>query len=238
MTGTKSVKELFVHFSPPEIINVLRLGTAAPRADQQKFRFFSILLPCGPMKLILSFCFGLAVVTARSFGAESADPVTLIQSNKMAAAFAKGTPLLETKEYKVHARRRDAPGIAEIHTKDTDIFHVLEGSAVLVTGGTAVETKNIAPDELRGARIEGGQSRRLAKGDVIIIPPGVPHWFKEVNGPFVYYVVKVTSQVAKGAHPREFLSEKSCRGMRDKAQLKAAESAKELPSSLKSSRGS
>ena len=133
----------------------------------------------------------------RSLAAESGDAVTLIQSNKMAAAFAKGTPLLETKEYKVHASRRDAAGIAEIHAKDTDIFHILEGSAVLVTGGTAVETKSIGPDEFRGARIEGGQSRRLAKGDVIIIPPGVPHWFKEVNGPFVYYVVKVTSPAAK-----------------------------------------
>jgi len=149
------------------------------------------------MKRILSFCLTLAALTIDSFGAESADRVTLIQSNKTAAAFAKGMPLLETKEYKVHASRREAPGIAEIHAKDTDIIHILEGSAVLVTGGTAVETKNIAPDEFRGASIEGGQSRRLGKGDVIIIPPGVPHWFKEVNGPLLYYVVKVTSQAAK-----------------------------------------
>jgi glc operon protein GlcG len=80
--------------------------------------------------------------------------------------------------------------MAEIHTKDADIVYVLEGTATIVTGGTAVDTKAIAKDEIRGARIDGGESRELAKGDVLIIPAGVPHWFKEVSNPFVYYVVK------------------------------------------------
>lgn len=122
---------------------------------------------------------------------------TFIESNKVAAAFAKEMPLLENREFKVHASRRDAPGIAEIHTRDTDIIHVLEGSATFVTGGTAVEPKTIAPDEIRGKEIKGGESRRIGKGDVIIVPKGVPHWFKEVEGPLLYYVVKVTSDVAR-----------------------------------------
>ena len=53
-------------------------------------------------------------------------------------------------------------------------------------------SKNIAPDEIRGASIDGGQTFKLAKGDVIIVPNGVPHWFKEISGPFLYYTVKVT----------------------------------------------
>jgi mannose-6-phosphate isomerase-like protein (cupin superfamily) len=117
----------------------------------------------------------------------------LIESNKVAAAFAKGMPMLENTQFKIHASRRDAPGIAEIHNKDTDIIHVLEGSATLVTGGTAVEPKTIAPDEIRGKEIEGGKSRRIGKGEVIVIPHGVPHWFKQVDGPLLYYVVKVAS---------------------------------------------
>ena len=118
---------------------------------------------------------------------------TVINSNKVAAAFAKGMPLLETSEYKIHASRRDAPGVAEIHTRDTDIIHVLEGSATFVTGGTVVEPKTIAADEIRGKEIKGGESRRISKGDVIVVPNGVPHWFKQVDGPLLYYVVKVTS---------------------------------------------
>jgi len=71
-------------------------------------------------------------------------------------------------------------------------MHVLEGSAMFVTGGTAVEPKTIAPDEIRGKEIRGGEIRRIGKGDIIIVPQGVPHWFKQVDAPLLYYVVKVT----------------------------------------------
>ena len=81
--------------------------------------------------------------------------------------------------------------MAEIHTRDTDIAYVLQGSATLVTGGTAVGVKAIGPEELRGSAIRGGETRQLTVGDVVVIPNGVPHWFKEVRAPFLYYVVKV-----------------------------------------------
>jgi glc operon protein GlcG len=61
----------------------------------------------------------------------------------------------------------------------------------LVTGGAPVGTKPIAAHELRGTSVTGGETRQLVPGDVIIIPNGVPHWFKEVSAPFNYYVVKV-----------------------------------------------
>ena len=118
-------------------------------------------------------------------------PVTVIAHDRVAAAFAKGIPLVETDDYKIHASRREAPGVAEIHTRDTDIAYVIQGSATLVTGGTAVEVKSIAPEELRGTSITGGETRQLVPGDVAVIPNGVPHWFKEVEAPFLYYVVKV-----------------------------------------------
>ncbi len=95
------------------------------------------------------------------------------------------------RNYMVHASRREAPGMAEIHTKDTDIIYVLEGTATFVTGGTAVDPKNIAADEIRGSSISGGETRKLTKGDVIIVPNGVPHWFRQIQGSFLYYVVKV-----------------------------------------------
>jgi len=120
------------------------------------------------------------------------DSATFIDSNTVAAAFAKGGPLLENSQFKIQAGRRDAPGIVEIHLRDTDIFHILEGSATFVTGGTASDKKTIAQDEIRGKEIQGGESHRLGKGDVIVVPNGVPHWFKSVEGPLLYYVVKVT----------------------------------------------
>ncbi len=128
----------------------------------------------------------------------ASESVTFIPAAKTAAAFAKGQPLIETNGYKVHASRRNEPGGAEVHTRDTDVIHVLDGTAVIVTGGTVVDGKTIATDEIRGARIDGGTPQALAKGDVLIVPNGVPHWFREVKAPFLYYVVKVTAPATGG----------------------------------------
>ena len=109
------------------------------------------------------------------------------------AAFATGAVLFDGvgTNYMVHASRRETAGQAEVHARDTDVIYVLEGSAVLVTGGDVVAGAATAADEIRGAAIEGGETRRVAKGDVVIVPNGTPHWFKEVQGPVLYYVVKV-----------------------------------------------
>ena len=32
------------------------------------------------------------------------------------------------------------------------------------------------------------------KGDVMVIPAGVPHWFQDVQGPLTYFVVKPISK--------------------------------------------
>jgi glc operon protein GlcG len=117
--------------------------------------------------------------------------VTFIEGVSVATAFARGTPLLEVNDYKIHASRREAPGMAEVHERDTDIIYVLDGTATFVTGGTAVEATTVAPEEIRAKTIQGGQTRQLARGDVIVVPNGVAHWFQDVKGPFTYYVVKV-----------------------------------------------
>jgi glc operon protein GlcG len=123
----------------------------------------------------------------------SAVGVTHFTAAQVKKAFEKGMPLIEIANYKVHASHRDGPGIAEVHETDTDIIYMLDGSATLMTGGSVVEGKIIEPEEIRGKHIDGGEARRLAKGDVIVVPHGTPHWFKEVSGPINYYVVKVRS---------------------------------------------
>src|SRR5437016_4318801 len=82
---------------------------------------------------------------------------TFVDAKSVLAAFAKGMPLLETAGYKVHASRRVEPGQAEIHTLDTDVIYVVEGSATLVTGGKAIDAREIAPNEIRGSKSDGGE---------------------------------------------------------------------------------
>ena len=119
--------------------------------------------------------------------------VSYFRAENVAASFAKGAVLYNpgTTNYMVHTSRRTEPGKAEVHTNDTDIIYVLEGSATFVTGGTVVDGMNTADDEIRGARIDGGETRVLSPGDVIIVPNNTPHWFKEVKGPVLYYTIKV-----------------------------------------------
>jgi uncharacterized protein GlcG (DUF336 family)/quercetin dioxygenase-like cupin family protein len=132
----------------------------------------------------------LAMAGAKAFEA-ALPPVTYFPKEQVKAGFDKGTVLFNrSDQYMVHASRREAPGMAEIHTEDADIVYVLDGAATLITGGNPINVKPTSPGELRGERIEGGDSRQLAQGDVIIVPAGVPHWFKEVSNPFLYYVVK------------------------------------------------
>jgi len=141
----------------------------------------------------------LAIAGSKAFESRSAmldtpGRVTYFEKSKVDAAFAKGAILLDGSDgrnYMVHASRREQPGQAEIHTKDTDVIYVLEGTSTFVTGGEAVDAKETAPNELRGSSIRNGESRQIAKGDVIVVPNGIPHQFLTVTDPFLYYVVKV-----------------------------------------------
>ena len=139
----------------------------------------------------------IAMAGARAFAPDmpmakvAAPKVSYFPAAQVNKAFEKGMPLLEIANYKIHASHRDAPGIVEIHTKDTDIIYMLEGTAALVTGGTIVDGENIGAEEIRGRDVKGGETRQITKGDVIVIPHNTPHWFKEVKGPLNYYVVKV-----------------------------------------------
>jgi glc operon protein GlcG len=142
----------------------------------------------------------LLLLSLLGASASAAEPpsreVALFAPDAVAAAFAKGMPLVENDAFKVHASRRETAGQAEVHVRDTDVIHVLAGAATLVTGGKVVGAEEIAPGEIRGAAIEGGVERALAPGAVVIVPSGVPHWFREVTPPVLYFVVKVTASGA------------------------------------------
>ncbi|MBK8002348.1 MAG: hypothetical protein IPK12_00020 [Gemmatimonadetes bacterium] len=111
--------------------------------------------------------------------------VSYFSRDEVRAAFQRGSVLLDGagRNYMVHASRREKAGQAEVHALDTDVIYVLDGSATLVTGGTVVGGKTTEPNEVRGDAIDGGQSRRIGRGDVITVPNGTPHWFQGGAGP-------------------------------------------------------
>jgi mannose-6-phosphate isomerase-like protein (cupin superfamily) len=104
----------------------------------------------------------------------------------------------------VHRARtagRDVGGGIE-HSQITEVYHVIEGNGTLVTGGTMPDRKEEPADtpvvkvlngpSTRGGPVQGGVSRKLGPGDVVVIPPNTPHWFSEITtDQIVYLVVRV-----------------------------------------------
>jgi mannose-6-phosphate isomerase-like protein (cupin superfamily) len=94
-------------------------------------------------------------------------------------------------------RPKNVPGNAIRHqTSVTEIYYVLEGSGTLVTGGTIVDERstgnspNTGRPNFAGSRIEGGVTRKVAAGDVVIIPPNAPHWWSALDTDISYLIYR------------------------------------------------
>ena len=133
----------------------------------------------------------------------SAGVVTVFDHEKLDASFARaiangGADLLWSRTsgkgtYNVDTHSRDSVKAACkpegcSHKDYTAVVYVVSGAATLVVGGT---TNAGGPDKFGGKSIQGGESRRISKGDVFIMPPDTFHWYKNVEAPFHYLEVPV-----------------------------------------------
>jgi mannose-6-phosphate isomerase-like protein (cupin superfamily) len=91
-------------------------------------------------------------------------------------------------------RRSDSnePQFAIIHPLSIEIYQIVKGAATLVTGGTlALPLTDSAPDLVRSNSITNGQVRKVAEGDVVVMPPGTPHWFSAIDGTITYLEARI-----------------------------------------------
>jgi mannose-6-phosphate isomerase-like protein (cupin superfamily) len=96
-------------------------------------------------------------------------------------------PIVQLAPYNVNLEYR-AAGLnapASVHEKDAELFLVIEGAGTVVTGGTLKDERRTNPQNLTGSGIDGGNSRRIAKGDWVMVPEKTPHWFTQVEGALV-----------------------------------------------------
>jgi mannose-6-phosphate isomerase-like protein (cupin superfamily) len=124
----------------------------------------------------------------------SGRPVTFVGHAQVMAALdgkTHGGPLVKASDLLVMGAHRAENGHVEVHDKETDVFYVVDGEATLVTGGKMLGGKITSPGQWLGDSIEGGEDHQMQKGDVIVIPAGIPHWFKSVPHTVSYFVVKV-----------------------------------------------
>ena len=97
------------------------------------------------------------------------------------------TRLLEGGFYSVNIRRLTGPETAHVHPTSLTIYVVREGAGTLVTGGTIVDAKGQpVPDSRPGDDIRNGVERTIKAGDIVVTPPGVPHFIRDVKGPLIF----------------------------------------------------
>ena len=136
------------------------------------------------MRLLL-----LALLVAAPVAAQAADPTGFATSAAVKAqveamdkAMKPGQgfawqPLVRDGDRSAAIEIWKKPGKPAVHPDQAEYAIVLAGAGTLISGGTLDVSRVVKPDLTEGDRIVGGTTRRLAPGDVILVPAGVPHWF-------------------------------------------------------------
>jgi mannose-6-phosphate isomerase-like protein (cupin superfamily) len=99
----------------------------------------------------------------------------------------------------VHRAKAASLNASLEHSQITEIYHIISGSGTMVSDGTIDNAKDATdPNTLSvvgpssgGNKTIGGRSRKIGAGDVVIVPPNVPHGWSEVSEELVYLVVRM-----------------------------------------------
>lgn len=90
-------------------------------------------------------------------------------------------------------RPQESPGASNLHeVNTTEIYYILSGHGTLVTGGKMIDPVRKSPKSvtMKGSGIEGGISRGLNPGDVVIIPGFTPHWWSALDDDLSYLIIR------------------------------------------------
>lgn len=100
-------------------------------------------------------------------------------------------PLLEAGRSVASVEYWKGQGRPAVHPTDAEYAIVVAGAGTLVSGGTMTDPEVTNPGLTQGGRIEGGTTRPLKVGDVIMVPAGVPHLFGVEGGKLALLGIKL-----------------------------------------------
>ena len=150
-----------------------------------------VLLTVGMMTSLGALAQDTAPAAERYSSADLTAMEKTLEQKKDASGLATETLKKYSTDYTMLAFRSQS-GKAELHEKFADFFVVVDGNATLVSGGTMVNGASTAPGEVRGDSITGGKEMKLKKGDIVHIPPNIPHQLVLAKGDtFQYFIIKV-----------------------------------------------
>lgn len=143
---------------------------------------------------------GAAALVAAQAPVEANGLLTVAQQRALLAKPGNGYALQDLwmgTGYRVLISHRVEAGEVEVHLNMNDVFFMQQGHAAVTIGGKVEGGRVSAPNERRGGTLTGGTIKRLAPGDMLFIPAGVPH-ITAPDGPgeIQYGVVKVEARPA------------------------------------------
>jgi mannose-6-phosphate isomerase-like protein (cupin superfamily) len=105
--------------------------------------------------------------------------------------------VLEGGVFSINVRHISGSETALQHGRITEVWVVRDGSGIVATGGTLVDAKpGAAAGEFSGSAIRGGVEREIKAGDLVFIPPGVPHGIKQSKS-ITYLNIRFEAREAK-----------------------------------------
>lgn len=85
--------------------------------------------------------------------------------------------------------------VPAIHTRSQDIYIITKGKALMTYKGELVEPykDDVEKDHetIRGKDIKNGETFEIKEGDIICIPPNVPHAVDATNSKITFITVKI-----------------------------------------------
>lgn len=119
---------------------------------------------------------------------QSGSEIAAILGKATANGGMKTAPVSNADQHRINVVNRVSPGTPLTHAGNSEVHYIIDGGGTVVIGGNIIHPAGATTGA--GATIEGGQVRHVTKGDLIFVPAGTPHWYKEVDGTITYLEVR------------------------------------------------
>ena len=138
------------------------------------------IIAASALSLIVLFTLSIAAQRGGGQPQPSITQTTVVTAAEVETRTGNGN-LIRLAPYNVNMELRKMGQAASVHETEAELFFVIDGAGTLVTGGKLMEERRTNAENLSGTGIEGGVTKRVSKGDWILVPAGEPHQFPAVE---------------------------------------------------------